>query len=54
MVKPLLNRVLGEDLESELLAVDRVFDTIEAKKVAPFYNLPSSWGGRVKILTTLV
>ena len=41
LVEPLLDRVLGEDLEVELLAGDsgfesrRVFDAVEARKVAP-------------------
>jgi len=41
MVEPLLDRVLGEDLEVELLAGDsgfesrRVFDALEARRMAP-------------------
>jgi hypothetical protein len=41
LVVPLLDRVLGEDLELELLAVDsgfesrRVFEVVEARKVTP-------------------
>ena len=41
MVEPLLDRVLGEDIEVELLAGDsgfesrRVFDALEARRMAP-------------------